>query len=153
MLGDTSSAAEMGLLEESPWQSKKKHGNKKRKSDEENETEESRAEKRRLRVMVNEKKNRAKRAAVVDRVLRGSMTKKKKMESNEKSMAEVVKDRLKENKIRSDCARIVSKGDQVVISFTDVDKVPPILREKCVAKYPPRYERDPRTGKRILATA
>jgi hypothetical protein len=105
----------------------------------------------RLRNMIHEKRNKEKRAAMVDKVLRGVTSKRKKLSlANEAYNAEV-DSRLTRNEARKGCYRYTSKVGGAFLSIPEgADPPSSLAGGRQVSSYPPKCDRDPRTGKRIL---
>lgn len=138
--------------------SKKKGLTEEFDNDEENELKKQ--QKARLRQMIHEKRNKEKRAAMVDRVLRGVTSKRKKTTMASEAHAAQVGSRLSQNEAREGCLRILSSAEGSTVSlpkdveedsaYMDSDEVW-YLQQASKAKYPPKCKRDPKTGKRIFA--
>lgn len=117
--------------------------------DEENEIK--RQQKARLRNMVNEKRNREKRAAMVDKVLRGVTSKRKRISLAAETSSHAANANAGP---RPGFARYVSGKAGASISIPDSDAVPAVLAHRQgPVQYPPKCARDPRTGKRILTSS
>ena len=115
------------------------------------EVELKKQQKARLRQMVHEKRNKEKRAAMVDKVLRGVTSKRKKLTMATEARVQQVGTRLTSNEMREGCLRFVSNPTGIFVSLPkDVD-APDYLGGSIKAVYPPACKRDPKTGKRILA--
>lgn len=132
---------------ESP-KSKKKPSEEEWSHDEEIELK--RQQKARLRQMINEKRNKEKRAAMVDKVLRGVTSKRKKFTMASEARAAQVGTRLSQNEMREGCIRFISNKEGISISLPREIEEPVVLQTSVKAAYPPICKRDPRTGKRIL---
>lgn len=111
-------------------------------------------QKARLRHMVSEKRNKEKRAAMVDKVLRGVTSKRKKLSLASEAHVAEVGSRLSRNDVREDCYRYASKPDGCYLSFPcEAVDIPAIFAGgRQVSRYPPKCDRDPKTGKRVLST-
>lgn len=108
-------------------------------------------QKARLRNMVHEKRNKEKRAAMVDKVLRGVTSKRKKLSMAAEEHAAETGARLAKNEAREGCYRYTSNAKGSFFSVPADIETPPVLAQACgFAGYPPKCERDPKTGKRIL---
>eukprot|EP00177_Eucheuma_denticulatum_P005344 GFKZ01009710.1.p3 GENE.GFKZ01009710.1~~GFKZ01009710.1.p3 ORF type:complete len:405 (-),score=114.37 GFKZ01009710.1:2048-3262(-) len=114
------------------------------------EAELKRQQRARLRQMINEKRNKEKRAAMVDKVLRGVTSKRKKLTMASEERVAKVGTRLRENEMREGCIRFISNQKGVTLSIPQESEIPPYLRDSVKAVYPKACERDPRTGKRIF---
>lgn len=130
----------------------------KKKSDptqewEDEEMELKKQQKARLRQMVHEKRNKEKRAAMVDKVLRGVTSKRKKFTMASEARAAQVGTRLTSNEMREGCLRFVSNHEGISVSLPKDVEVPRYLGNSIKAAYPPACKRDPKTGKRILTTS
>lgn len=109
-------------------------------------------QKARLRQMVHDKRNKEKRAATVDKVLRGVTSKRKKLTMASEAMAARIGSRLSRNDVREGCIRYTSNRSGFSISLPKDIEAPAVLGAGSVkAVYPPVCLRDPRTGKRILS--
>eukprot|EP00178_Gracilaria_changii_P001936 TRINITY_DN1283_c0_g1_i1.p2 TRINITY_DN1283_c0_g1~~TRINITY_DN1283_c0_g1_i1.p2 ORF type:complete len:415 (-),score=96.77 TRINITY_DN1283_c0_g1_i1:3540-4784(-) len=120
--------------------------------DHDEEMELKRQQKARLRQMVSEKRNREKRAAMVDKVLRGVTSKRKKLTLATEARAAQVEVRLTQNEMREGCMRYVSNKEGSTLSIPKDADVPPYLCKSLKAVYPPMCKRDPKTGKRIFSS-
>ncbi|KAI0564356.1 hypothetical protein FGB62_26g04 [Gracilaria domingensis] len=118
--------------------------------DHDEEMELKRQQKARLRQMVSEKRNREKRAAMVDKVLRGVTSKRKKFTLATEARAAQVEVRLAQNEMRDGCMRYVSNKNGSTLSIPKDTVVPPYLCKSLKASYPPICTRDPKTGKRVF---
>jgi PAPA-1-like conserved region len=108
----------------------------------------------RLRNMIHEKRNKEKRAAMVDKVLRGVTSKRKKLSLASEAYNAEVGSRLTKNEARVGCYRYTSKVGGALLSIPEGEQLPAGLGNgRQVASYPPKCDRDPKTGKRILAPA
>ncbi|CAN8062252.1 unnamed protein product [Agarophyton chilense] len=116
--------------------------------DHDEEMEMKRQQKARLRQMVSEKRNKEKRAAMVDKVLRGVTSKRKKFTLATEARAAQIEDRLTQNEMRDGCMRYVSNREGCTLSIPKDAVVPPYLKKSLKAVYPPLCKRDPKTGKR-----
>jgi len=114
------------------------------------EIELKKQQKARLRQMIHEKRNKEKRAAMVDKVLRGVTSKRKKFTMASEARAASVGTRLSQNEAREGCIRFISNYDGVSISIPIGAEGPEVLQGTTRAMYPPPCTRDPRTGKRIF---
>jgi PAPA-1-like conserved region len=104
-----------------------------------------------LRHMVHEKRNKEKRAAMVDKVLRGVTSKRKKLSLAAETYVAEAGARLAKNSARDDCYRYTSNKQGGFVSIPTALEAPPLLiASQSLGVYPPRCERDPRTGKRML---
>ncbi|PXF48333.1 hypothetical protein BWQ96_01793 [Gracilariopsis chorda] len=119
--------------------------------DHDEEMELKRQQKARLRQMVSEKRNREKRAAMVDKVLRGVTSKRKKFTLATEARAAQVEVRLAQNEMRDGCMRYVSNKNGITLSIPKDASTPSYLGRSLKAVYPPKCERDPKTGKRLLS--
>ncbi|KAI0561653.1 hypothetical protein FGB62_76g074 [Gracilaria domingensis] len=119
--------------------------------DHDEEMELKRQQKARLRQMVSEKRNREKRAAMVDKVLRGVTSKRKKFTLATEARAAQVEVRLTQNEMREGCMRYVSNKEGSTLSIPKDAVVPPYLSKSLKAVYPPICKRDPKTGKRVFS--
>lgn len=117
------------------------------------EIELKRQQKARLRQMINEKRNKEKRAAMVDKVLRGVTSKRKKYTMASEARAAQVGTRLTQNEMREGCIRFISNRDGISLSLPKEVDEPVYLQASVKAAYPPVCKRDPRTGKRIFTEA
>ncbi|CAN8063556.1 unnamed protein product [Agarophyton chilense] len=118
--------------------------------DHDEEMELKRQQKARLRQMVSEKRNREKRAAMVDKVLRGVTSKRKKFTLATEARAAQVEVRLTQNEMRDGCLRYVSNKNGSSLSIPKDTVAPPYLSRSLKASYPPICKRDPKTGKRVF---
>jgi hypothetical protein len=108
-------------------------------------------QKARLRHMVHEKRNKEKRAAMVDKVLRGVTSKRKKLSLATEAHAAEAGARLTKNTAREGCYRYTSNEEGAFFSIPHDMEAPPALANACrLVAYPPKCGRDPKTGKRIL---
>lgn len=114
------------------------------------EVELKRQQKARLRQMINEKRNKEKRAAMVDKVLRGVTSKRKKFTMASEARAAQVGSRLSQNEMREGCIRFISNKDGVSLSLPKEINEPIYLQSSVKAVYPRMCKRDPKTGKRIF---
>jgi PAPA-1-like conserved region len=106
----------------------------------------------RLRNLVHEKRNKEKRAAMVDKVLRGVTSKRKKLSQANEALAAEVGSRLNNNEARAGFVRYVNGRAGSLVCVAPGDELPAALKYPSLSvRYPPRCERDPRTGKRILS--
>lgn len=115
------------------------------------EAELKKQQRARLRQMIHEKRNKEKRAAMVDKVLRGVTSKRKKLTMATEERVAKVGTRLSRNEMREGCIRFVSNTNGMSISIPKEDDAPEYLQASIKAAYPPRCTRDPKTGKRIFA--
>lgn len=108
-------------------------------------------QKARLRHMVHEKRNKEKRAAMVDKVLRGVTSKRKKLSLAAETYVAEAGARLAKNSARDDCYRYTSTREGSYVSIPESLEAPTILASsQHVSRYPLQCERDPKTGKRVL---
>jgi hypothetical protein len=106
----------------------------------------------RLRNLVHEKRNKEKRAAMVDKVLRGVTSKRKKLSQANEALAAEVGSRLSNNEARAGFVRYVNGRAGSLVCVAPGDELPAALKyPSLLVRYPPRCERDPRTGKRLLS--
>lgn len=130
---------------------KKKSGSKDDLTPDE-EKELKKQQKARLRQMVNEKRNKEKRAATVDKVLRGVTSKRKKLSLANEAVAARADNRLINKGVPVGCIRITSGPTGTIVAVHPGEALPPALSTgRTVSHYPPPCSRDPRTGKRIFA--
>lgn len=109
-------------------------------------------QKARLRHMVHEKRNKEKRAAMVDKVLRGVTSKRKKLSLAAETYVAEAGARLAKNSARDDCYRYTSKKEGSFVSIPAAMETPQLLDvPRRATAYPPKCARDPKTGKRIFA--
>lgn len=109
-------------------------------------------QKARLRHMVHEKRNKEKRAAMVDKVLRGVTSKRKKLSLAAETYVAEAGARLAKDSVRDDCFRYTSKKEGSYVSIPGAMDAPRLLDvPRRVTAYPPKCERDPKTGKRVLS--
>lgn len=134
---------------ESPPRSKKTPQPEEEWSNDE-EAELKKQQRARLRQMIHEKRNKEKRAAMVDKVLRGVTSKRKKLTLASEERVAQVGTRLRENGMREGCLRFVSNREGVSVSVPGGCEVPFYLGENAKAMYPKACKRDPRTGKRVF---
>lgn len=134
---------------DSPKSKKKKEPTEEWDHDEEMELKKQ--QKARLRQMIHEKRNKEKRAAMVDKVLRGVTSKRKKITMASEARAAKVGSRLIQNEVREGCIRFVSNVNGMSVSLPKDVNAPIHLEKSVKAVYPPACKRDPKTGKRILA--
>lgn len=117
------------------------------------EAELKKQQRARLRQMIHEKRNKEKRAAMVDKVLRGVTSKRKKLTMASEERVAKVGTRLSKNEMRKGCIRFVSNPTGTSLSIPEEDDAPAYLQESLKAVYPKPCLRDPRTGKRIFTDA
>lgn len=134
---------------ESPPRSKKTPQMEEEWSNDE-EAELKKQQRARLRQMIHEKRNKEKRAAMVDKVLRGVTSKRKKLTMASEERVAQVGTRLRENEMREGCLRFVSNREGVYVSVPGGCAMPVYLEESVKAVYPKACTRDPRTGKRVF---
>lgn len=134
---------------ESPLRSKKTPQMEEEWSNDE-EAELKKQQRARLRQMIHEKRNKEKRAAMVDKVLRGVTSKRKKLTMASEERVAQVGTRLRENEMREGCLRFVSNREGVYVSVPGGCEMPVYLEESVKAVYPKACTRDPRTGKRVF---
>lgn len=134
---------------ESPPRSKKTPQMEEEWSNDE-EAELKKQQRARLRQMIHEKRNKEKRAAMVDKVLRGVTSKRKKLTMASEERVAQVGTRLRENEMREGCLRFVSNREGVYVSVPGGCEMPVYLEESVKAVYPKACTRDPRTGKRVF---
>lgn len=102
--------------------------------------------------MVHEKRNKEKRAAMVDKVLRGVTSKRKKLSLAAETYVAEAGARLAKNSVRDDCFRYTSKKEGSFVSIPGAMDAPQLLDiPRRADAYPPKCKRDPKTGKRILS--
>mmetsp|Transcript_8762 Transcript_8762/g.12793 ORF Transcript_8762/g.12793 Transcript_8762/m.12793 type:complete len:145 (-) Transcript_8762:367-801(-) len=99
----------------------------------------------RLRRITHEKRKEEKRAATIEKVLRGVTGKKKK--HNQEAVQAAVELEHK-HMAKANSVRILSNKQNDVVAFPLGTELPPVL---CQGKreYPPKLSRDPTTGKLI----
>lgn len=120
--------------------------------DQDDEMELKKQQKARLRQMISEKRNKEKRAAMVDRVLRGVTSKRKKTTMASEAHVAEVGTRLTTNEAREGCLRFTSNREGTTVSLPEDATAPIHLLVSGKAQYPPACTRDPKTGKRIFAS-
>lgn len=121
--------------------------------DQDEEIELKKQQKARLRQMISEKRNKEKRAAMVDRVLRGVTSKRKKTTMATEAHVAEVGTRLTTNEAREGCLRFTSNREGTTISLPTDASAPFHLLASVKAHYPRACTRDPKTGKRIFTNA
>jgi len=129
-----------------------RHKKKSMKTDEltvDEERDLKRQHKARLRQMVNEKKSKAKRAATVDKVLRGVTSKRKKICAANEAAAAHAADRVINKGVPAGCVRFCSGPTGTIVSVPPGEQLPELLTTVSKAQYPRKCTRDPATGKRI----
>lgn len=110
-----------------------------------------RQQKARLRNLVHEKRNKEKRAAMVDKVLRGVTSKRKKHTLATEAHVAEVGSRLAKNEARANCVRYINNREGATVSLPpNADVLLTLAGPLRVSSYPPQCQRDPKTGKRIL---
>lgn len=115
------------------------------------EKELKKQQKARLRQMVNDKRNKEKRAATVDKVLRGVTSKRKKISLANEAVAARADKRLTNKGVPEGCIRITSGLSGTIIAVHPGEALPPALATgRLTSNYPRACTRDPKTGKRIF---
>jgi PAPA-1-like conserved region len=110
-----------------------------------------RQQKARIRNLVHEKRNKERRAAMVDKVLRGVTSKRKKLSQVNEALAAEAGSRLNNKEARAGFVRYISGPKGSLVCVAPGDELPYVLSEPSKpVKYPSPCERDPKTGKRIL---
>lgn len=131
-----------------------KHKKKAADKDEWTQDEESelkRVHRQRLRQMVNERRSKEKRAATVDKVLRGVSSKRKKITVENEAVAARAGDRLLNKGVPEGFVRFSSGPNGSSVAVHPGAPLPGILSLGPVkAVYPRACTRDPRTGKRVF---
>ncbi len=110
-----------------------------------------RQQRARMRQLVTEKRNKEKRAATVDKVLRGVTSKRKKMSLASEARADRRDSRLADTGIPKGFVRYTSGQNGSIVAVHPDDALPHALNTgKVVSHYPRPCIRDPKTGKRIF---
>jgi hypothetical protein len=134
----------------SPRQHKQKEPDGDLTVDEQNELKKQ--QKARLRNLVHEKRKREKRAAMVDKVLRGVTSKRRRVTLANEALAAQVGSRLSNIDAKAGFIRYRSGPTGSFVSVAPGEELPLILSTRMKADgYPPQVERDSRTGKRIMS--
>ncbi len=134
---------------ESPKNKKKQASKDDWTPDEDSEI--ARQQRAHLRRMVAEKKNKEKRAATVDKVLRGVTSKRKKISAANEAVAARAGDRLLDRGVSKGHVRLCSGPSGSYVAVAPGESLPEGLDFGHVeVQYPRRCSIDPRTGKRVF---